>query len=181
MKSVSYLLFLFVFLLGTSCSIPVEVYQGRDDSYFQPELTYAFQALDIDNQTDLEPYQPHLDLLRSEVSRELEIRGLRKSDTPDLLVNIGIVLTEEEATRETTIQEAPLYQGQRNYQWKSEEIVYSVYKQGALVIDLIDKETSELVWKAAGTRVLPKSLDKRARLIEESVQNIFKKFPLKPS
>ncbi len=181
MKSIVYCIFGMVILIPTSCSTPVEVYQGRDDSYFHSGLTYDFQAVDIDNQTDLVPYQPHLELLQSEISRELEARGLRQSPSPDLLVNIGIVLTEEEATRETTIQEAPLYQGQRNYQWKSEEVVYDVYKQGALVIDLVDRETSELVWKGAGTRVLPKKLDKRAQLIEESVQTIFKKFPLKAS
>jgi hypothetical protein len=181
MKSILFGFFGVALFMGTSCSTPVEVYQGRDDAYFQAGLTYDFQAVDIDNQTDLVPYQPHLELLQSEISRELEARGLRRSSSPDLLVNIGIVLTEEEATRETTIQEAPIYQGQRNYQWKSEEVVYDVYKQGVLVIDLIDRETSELVWKGAGTRVLPKKLDKRARLIEESVRTIFKKFPLKAS
>ncbi len=168
-------------LMCFTCKAPVEVYQGETDAYFKERKSFNFMEVNIDNQTDLEPYQPNLDLLKASITKELEARGYTQSTNPDLLVNIGIVITEEEATRETNIREAPIYTGQRNYKWQSEEVVYDVYKKGSMVIDLIDSQTKELVWKGAGSRVIPKNVEKRAKIIRENVEVVFKKFPVQPS
>src|SRR5687768_9005719 len=52
----------------------------------------------------IEPqYQNNLKLLQEEITKQLGQRGLTlTADSPDLLVNIGIVVTEKVQTRETS-------------------------------------------------------------------------------
>ena len=68
-------------------------------------------------------YQENLKLLQEEITKQLGLRGLTLSgESPDMLVNIGIVVNEKVQTRETNFAnpaDRTAYMGQRNYSWQS--------------------------------------------------------------
>jgi hypothetical protein len=68
--------------------------------------------------------------------------------------------------------------GQRNYAWKSEEVVVGIYKQGAVTLHLVDAAQNTLVWKATVHDVLPSNVSKLAELAQTGMKVLFQKFPV---
>ena len=66
-------------------------------------MNQAFFTMNIDNKTVLEPEKANLELLLNEIKKEMIARNYTRTDNPELKINIGIVVTEEAQTRETTI------------------------------------------------------------------------------
>lgn len=84
-------------------------------------------------------------------------KGLVRSDSPELMVNLSVQLQEKTQTRTTDFRTdgLPRYMGQRRYSWKSEEIEVGKYQEGTLILDVIDTKNDKLVWRSGVRGILP--------------------------
>jgi hypothetical protein len=142
--------------------------------------TFNFYDVEADGDTvihDSPGYYEEMDVLKSEIRRELESRGLSMSQQPQLLVNIGAVVEEKVQTRQTDFREAPLYIGQRRYSWKSKEVEVGRYKQGTVTVHLIDRESNNLVWRGVAEGVIPKNQEKLRNTIKTGIEKMFERIP----
>ncbi len=172
MRTVIFFAAIFLFA-GCSPKIDARVAEDTDFSKYR---TFDFHDTEVDNQTD-KVNPGGMEALKTAIERELNAWGIQRSSTPNMLFNIGVVVTEKEQTRETTIQEAPVYMGQRSYHWESEEVVVDTYEQGTLVLKAFVPETNTMLWQASGDSILPKKVEKISKNLDEGVANLFKTFP----
>ena len=118
--------------------------------------------------------------LKRAVTRELEARGFRKADQPDLWVNIALVTQQRVQTREANYRTdgAPYYIGQRNYHWQATDIPVGTYQEGTATIDLVDAARKELVWQGTTTSILSRTPSRSAKQIDKGVEEVFARFPV---
>ena len=55
------------------------------------------------------------------------------------------------------------------------------YKVGTLIIDVIDAQTKNLVWRGAATDTLASKPDKNIKALDKNVQKMFQHFPPSPN
>jgi hypothetical protein len=146
-----------------------------EDFHLSRYTTFDFFELEASGDT-ARNFSRNVGLLRQAITRELESKGLEKTSvSPDLLVNIGIVVEEKVQTRETTIREAPIYIGQRRYRWESEEVEVGRYREGTVTVDLVDRAENKMVWKGVVESVIPQKQEKLQERIDEGVEALFEK------
>ncbi len=176
-----------ILLIGAiaGCS-PYRIVRNQQDKS-ATWLTYRTFAFVDTSRLDPVPsiaYQAAVRQVRQAIDAELMTNGYRQiSDAqanPDLLVNIGVVVNEKTQTRQTTINEAPRYMGQRRYNWQSQEVPVGTYKEGTLNVHIIDSKQNALVWDAAVSGVFRKK-GITPEQINEAVREVFSKFPGKRS
>ena len=154
-------------------------YNKSENVDFSKYKTYKIYSLEIKNSPEFEPKKAGLNLLLLEITKQMNARGYKKvTENPDLLINIGVAITEEVQTRETDIRDAPMYIGQRNYKWESEEIVVRKYSEGTVTLDLVDTNKEDMIWQAVSSGILSKKREKNNTKIEKSLQKLFKKYPI---
>jgi hypothetical protein len=120
------------------------------------------------------------------ITREMEMRGYKKSNDPDLLVNFNAILQEKTDVRTTP---APSYGGGYygyrggfydpwgGYGYGTETHV-SQYTEGTFNIDLVDARKKKLVWEAVGTgRISQKMLEELEERVNAGVPKFFAKYP----
>jgi hypothetical protein len=155
-------------------------YDKSNEMDFGSYKTYKINKLDVKTYPEFEPKKEGLNTLVFEIEKQMNGLGFSQAvtDAPDLLLNIGVVITPVERTRETGLRDAPLYGGQRNYHWEREEVVFYKYAEGAVTLDLVDVEKNELIWQVVSKDALEKKREKNKKKIEKAVKKIFKKFPV---
>lgn len=139
--------------------------------------TFDFLDFDMKVLVDVDRRPENVDHLKAAITRELEAKGLSQSDTPDLLVNIGVLVEEKIQTRETSAREMQ-YMGQRNYTWQVEEIPIGTYNEGTITIDLVDASQNKRVWEGVASSVLLKNNTKMQKRIDQGVKKAFKKLKM---
>lgn len=164
---------LFLLLLGVSCS-SVRVNSDYDKKVdFSQFKTYAFYKTGIDKVeiSDLDKKR----ILRS-IDEEMVGKGLTKSETPDLLININ-------TKAEKNINVNQFYAGY-GYGWGYGWNPYwggltsiSTSNEGILTIDLIDAKKKELIWQGEGTGYLTQNTDKKDENIKCFVSKILALYP----
>ncbi|TPE42813.1 DUF4136 domain-containing protein [Pontibacter mangrovi] len=167
-------------LLVLSCS-PVRVLDTKAEEDFKLSNYRTFGFFDLETSGDtLQQYIGQLDFLKQEIAKQLEQRGLQRTDqNPDLKINLGIVVAEEVQTRQTNIlTDPPYYMGQRRYTWKTEEVVVDRYKKGTLSVHLVDNAQNKLVWQGAAEGVIPDdNTSKLQERIVKGVQKLMEQIP----
>lgn len=160
-------------LLG-ACS-PVRILNVYKADGFSLADYKTFDFYKVDASGELSPsYLDRVELIKAELARHLGQRGLQQTaSSPDLLLNIGIVVEEKEQTRETTIMDAPRYIGQRNYHWESEEVVVNRYKEGTVTVHFVDRKTNRLVCEGIASAVVVEKDAAVRKNITEGVQKLF--------
>jgi hypothetical protein len=118
--------------------------------------------------------------LKRAVINELDARGFRQADNPDLWVNIGLVTQEKVQTRPADFRTdgAPYYIGQRNYHWQATDIAVGSYQAGTATIELVDAKRKELVWQGTTTSVLSRTPRRASKQIDKGVADVFARFPV---
>ncbi len=171
MKTLSLIL---IVLIAFSCSgiriLNSESNQGFKLSNYK---TYNFYKLQVSGDTTAN-FTANAELLKKEIEKQLMLKGLLLSNVePGLRINIGIVVQEKIQTRETSLQDAPRYIGQRNYSWKSEEIEVGRYKEGTVTVHLVDPTNNTLMWKGAVEGALPSNKSKLPSTIKKGMEKLF--------
>lgn len=167
-------------LCVAACRPPVNVLnaEASEDFNLSDYQTFDFYEVDIDNDSVSQAYMDRVEILKSEITEKFTELGLTQSPSdPDLLVNLGIVVEDKVQTRETTIQEAPIYIGQRRYHWEREEVVVGRYQEGMVSVHLVDRAKNELVWEGEAEGIVPDDNDKLRRRIDQGVDELFSRIP----
>lgn len=118
------------------------------------------------------------DDIRSAVEKQLNRYGLHAcNETPDLMLHYHVVVKNEVLyIRDWWCDE----ESWRRY-GHCNRIRPLDYKEGTLIIDLIDAKTGVQVWRGAATGVLENMTPEQAEVrIYDAVRLIFKKYPEKP-
>ena len=169
-------------LIVYSGCIPVKL----DSHYTDPEAdfsqykTFDFYDLSFDSFDKRPPRQESANLLKSSIENELKNRGYKLEENPDIIINIGAVVSQEVQTREANIRtDGMRYMGQRNYSWSADEIEVRRYDVGTVTLDLVDSNKKELIWQAVIEGTIHKKDEKIQKSIEKAVKVAFEKFPIK--
>lgn len=142
--------------------------------------TYKFMDAIARNDSAFQNSGSNIFDLKRAVTRELEARGFRQAEQPDLWVNIALVTQQRVQTREANYRTdgAPYYIGQRNYHWQATDIPVGTYQEGTATIDLVDAARKELVWQGTTTAILSRTPSRSAKQIDKGVEDVFARFPV---
>ncbi len=118
------------------------------------------------------------DDVRGAVEQQLGRYGMHLcQDNPDLMLHYHVVIKNEVLyVRDWWCDE----ENWRQY-GHCNRVRPVQYREGTLIVDMIDAKTGEQVWRGAATGVLENMTPEQAEpRIYEAVRRIFKKFPQKP-
>ena len=171
-------LIIFICILSFGCSgVSIKNVQKADSFTISKYKTFGFFTVDASGDALGKNYSDNLELLKKAVTKQFETKGLSlAADNPDIMVNIGIVVSQEVQTRETSFSnpgDRTAYMGQRNYSWHTQEVVVGTYKQGSVTLDLVDHASGKLVWQGTATSVVPENQKNVPALIEEGMAKLF--------
>jgi hypothetical protein len=113
--------------------------------------------------------------IHNSVDYEMEQRGITMSDDPDLLVVYHLGTQEKIQVTDWGYRYSDYYWG-----YGGRQIDVHQFTEGSLVIDLIDAETKNLVWRATGTGVVDqeqKSPDEMQSRADKVINKIMESFP----
>lgn len=179
MKYLLQLLFLLSLVACASEQVQYATPQANVD--FRAYKTFNFMDVTARNNSAFERPGTGMETLKQAIAREMTRRGYQQSDTPDLLVNIGVVTQEKVQTRQTTLmQDAPRYIGQRNYHWHSQEVPVNRYEEGTATVEVVDAFRKELIWEGSVKSVLTRDASKLTKRINDAVEALFNKYPVEP-
>ena len=139
-------------------SIVSNTIPGTDFRAFETYNFFSQLGTDRSNGTRT----PVSSVLMAAMENELEARGLRKSDAPDLLVDFNVWSEDRVNIRSTpthtTVHRSHWHRGWST--WPTYNTTVRQYTEGSLLIDLIDPRNGTLVAEAAATqRISDNSLD----------------------
>ena len=112
--------------------------------------------------------------LESAVETELVRKGLQRSEAPDLLVAVHPAVRDR-----VNVTDWGYGYGEAGYDWEERDVEAYPYREGTLVLDLVDARTKQLVWRGTASTPLdetaaasPEKLERElgavvARLLEE--------------
>jgi hypothetical protein len=176
MKAIKIIPVLFLFILS-SCGPSINVYSDFERSTdFSQYKTYAFHKKSIDKVqiSDLDKKR-----ILQAIDYELGKKGMTKSETPDLLINIF--------TKEREEVDVNQYYNGWGYGWRGYGYGYPYYwggypyvstsVEGTLFIDFIDTKKNELVWQGEGVGYLTQDRSKKEAVINEFVAKILMQYP----
>lgn len=172
-----YYVWLLALSLGlTSCS-PFQVKSDyAETANFSNYKTYKLRIDDL-NLNDIDK-----DRVLNEVSKQLQMKGLKVSDSPDLIVNL-----KANHKKITDIQGGSPYGmyggfgyggfGYGGFGFGMNRTFSSNYNQGSLVVDLVDAQSQKLVWQGTGTGISVDSPRSKQKQIPEIVADIMANYP----
>ena len=161
-----------------ACS-PVRVVssEAKEDVDFASYSTFNFMDISLKNDSLDVASIPEIDQLKEAIASQMEALGYTQSESPDLWVNIGLIVEEKVQTRETNIRDAPIYIGQRRYHWESEEVVVGEYEQGTVTVDIIDAQANERIWEGVAAGTITDNAARMEARINEAMEILFNRYP----
>ena len=137
----------FALLLAGCASAPRVTTHTNPAANFSAFATYNFmQPLSTDRSGVQTPMSA---MLVQAMSAELENRGFKRSNNPDLLINFFVVTEERMDVRQ--VPSAGSFHGYRRNRyrtWPSYRTEVRQYTQGTLAIDVVDAAGNMLAWEA---------------------------------
>ncbi|MCK9995128.1 MAG: DUF4136 domain-containing protein [Candidatus Krumholzibacteria bacterium] len=113
--------------------------------------------------------------VHNSVEFEMQERGITMSDNPDLLVVYHIGTQEQIQVTDWGYRYSDYYWG-----YGGRQIDVYQFTEGSLVIDLIDAETQNLIWRGTGTGVVDESQKSPEEMQDQAnqvINKIMKSFP----
>jgi hypothetical protein len=172
-----------ILLLLAGCATTPNIFTNTDPSAdFSTYHTYGF---DPQLSTDRAGYGSLLSqYLKTAVTREMESRGYRTAENPDLVVNFFVNTQEKIRTRTTPT--AGGYYGYRGYDtwggygmgYGGSETTVTQFTEGTLTVDMVDNAKRQLVWEANLVgRITKKVRENLEPTINQAVMEIFAQYP----
>lgn len=169
-----------IFTICVACSsVNIKGVSKEDDFAIAKYKTFSFFEVITEGNAIGPNAEANLKLLKEAIAKEMSAKGLTlMGDNPDLLVNIGIVVAEQVQTRETSFTQPgdrTYYMNQRNYSWQSQEVEVGKYREGTVIVHLVDRVQNKLVWQGSAESVLPEKQKNVPAVIEEAMKKLFEK------
>jgi hypothetical protein len=170
--------FLTLVLLVSSACVGPDVQTDFDPSAnFQKFRTYAFAELTDLNKGGILDNSLLRKRLDQMVGQQLRNKGLQQvagSQIPDLLVHYWVGVQEKQQIQST----GPA--GPGAYRWGGGYgggVTTYEYKEGTLVLDLVEATKKELVWRATIIAVLGSSSEENMELANKAIKKAFEQYP----
>ena len=175
------------FLLA-SCSSGPQIQSDYDHTVdFSQYKTYGFfNPLGIENPSYSSIYGS---IFRDAISKELESRGYRQSDNPDLMVNVSARMQDK--TKVTTTSDPYMgggYYGYRRghygawggYGYGTQTHV-SNYTEGTVNVDIVDRNLKRMVWEGVAVgRLKENNTSEQTRAnIYSGITEMFSAYPFR--
>jgi hypothetical protein len=144
--------------------------------------TYGFVAQAATDSGDFKSLSTQI--MQNAAARQMESRGYKRSDNPDLVINFKGKLEEKVDVESTP---APYYGPGWGYGgwygapwggWGGTEVTTRRYNVGTLVMDVVDREKRQVVFQGGVQDVVTKKmLENREAAINAAVDHIFSRYP----
>ena len=167
-------------LMG-ACSPEIQVRTDFDPDY---DL-WTYKTFDWGKKVDIEEglnplhYNELNDKrIKSAVQTQLTARGYQLSEKdPDLLLHYHIIVADK-----SVVTPQPYGYNYSDYWLRMETNIYT-YREGTLILDLMDSRTHNLIWRGWAVSAVESQYDREEidRLINKVVGRIFREFPNKNS
>ena len=175
-------------LLLTACASKPTIETDYDRTIdFSQYRTYAFfNPMGIENPNYSSIYGS---IFRNAISREMESRGYRKSDNPDLLINVSGRLQDK--TKVTTTSDPYMAGGYYGYRrgrygaWGGygygTTTHVSNYTEGTVNVDMVDRAQKRMVWEGVAVgRVKEDRTNEETRAnINAGIKEMFAGYPFR--
>ena len=169
---------LFICFLLITC-IPVRITTEKvDDATFLGYETYNFYEIEFQRYDSLPYTKESMDFLLEEIRDQMFNKGFELADDPDLYLNIGVVVKQQEQSRETDPRFDMNYIGQRTYHWERKEVITGTYEEGAITIDFVDADNNRLIWQGTAVGILTNDIEKMRKRASYAIEKIFAKMPI---
>lgn len=112
-------------------------------------------------------------LIRSSLDAALQAHGLKRVDrSPDLFVASHVTRSDQQTI---TVQNY----GDRSYQsgWGLSEHGEQDIPVGTLIVDLVDAQSKQLVWRGTGTATLSSKMSRNEKKLNKVLAKMFREFP----
>ena len=185
-----YLVALFSLLLSACSTVKVSTdYDQSADFAALKSFNWLPESSKIENESAYLNNRIMDVRLTKAIDKQLVAQGFEFSTSPDFYVNYNI--TSEKKTNIRTYDNYSGYgpswgwgvgYGHRGMSLSAHtETRIDEYQQGSLIVDVIDPESLELIWRGIGSKRLPESTDaaEMDELVAEVVKSILVKFPPK--
>ncbi len=120
-------------------------------------------------------------LIGSAIAKEMDKRGYNQTLSPDLIVKVMVISREKEAAMVTRHNDFYWGSSTYNYGWGIgtgiNKVSYNTYKEGTLVIDIIDKENKLLVWQGIATGAFKGSDKRKEKDLNNMIAKVFRTMP----
>jgi hypothetical protein len=139
-------------LLAACASGPSIVSNTNPGTDFRAFKTYNFfSQLGTDRSNGVRT--PTSSVLMASMAREMELRGLSKSDSPDLLIDFNVWAQDRVDIRSTPSHSVHRSHWNRGFStWPTYTTRVRQYTEGSLLIDLIDPRAGTLVAEAVASQ-----------------------------
>jgi hypothetical protein len=176
---ITVLALLSIFLFG--CGTSYKILKPKKEEGFKLADYPTFGFFDIEAQGDTIPesFEKNIGTIKKAISENLQKRGLDEARDPGLKINIATSVKEQIQTRQTDFRTdgLPRYMGQRRYSWKSEEVPVGKYRQGALMIDIVDAANNKMVWQGGVEGVIPEKSQNFDQDVNKAITDIIARIP----
>ena len=169
---VGFLSLIFLFVI-TSCGSTVSVTNDFDKSIdFKKYKTFSFYHL----KTTGEISKLNADRVVNAIILEMKGKGyVEDKNNPDLLINAVTVLQEKEAT---TVSSTNYYGYGYGYPvGNSVDVNTYNYKDGTIMVDILDAKTEKLIWEGTGTSEITSKVQEPERAIGYAISKILASYP----
>jgi hypothetical protein len=116
--------------------------------------------------------------VRVAIKAELTKKGLSEVPSDGDIDVVAVATTRERPTLET------FYNDLGGWYWQgfgeATTTVHS-YREGTLIVDLLDASTKKLIWRGSATDTLSEKAEKNTQKLEKAVDKMFSQFPPKTS
>ncbi|TFH39541.1 MAG: DUF4136 domain-containing protein [Bacteroidia bacterium] len=147
--------------------------QADFTKYKTYQLSKETMSMDV-NQLDR-------DRIVAAVENQMTAEGFKKSDTPDVIINVHIKTAQEVSATATTTGGGYGYGYRYGYAggFSTTQVSYNEYTVGTMFISMVDMSMEKIVWQGVGTKTLAEnaSADKKESNINYAVKAIFESYP----
>ncbi len=180
-NSKSVLLFTLFAILLTACGPTLKVTSDYDkDANFTGYKSFNFYNLKTTGSVS----QLNADRIVNAIKAELISKGYKENSvSPDLMVNAVTILKDKQSVSATTnyYGYGGLY---RPYSYWGGGMAYGTtsvntynYKDGSLVVDIVDAKSNKMVWQGTGNSEIDKAPKDPTEVINKAVTKIMESFP----
>ena len=179
MKKIILSILILPFILGGCSTLRVSSDYDREID-FSLYNTYNFTK----KVEDLPINQLNKNRLIDAISREMEAEGFSKSDNPDILLDINVLIDKKRnATTYTDHFGGGFYTYPYPYRWgggfTTTQVYVNEYLEGTVFIDFIDIKENQLIWQGRGVGTLEPEATNKEERINRAVKKIFSLYPPK--
>lgn len=176
-----FFLFMLLALATFGCSRKIHI-EREPNIAIEQYRTYAWNTLEVSNASH--PFYRSVELnqvIIREIDKVLAKKGFRRNiGNPDFLVDFHIFVEEQKF--QNLVCGAGFYRGERYLPDLSQRMYCETpeivnYDDGTLIIDIVDSDTRQLVWRGATNEIIDNP-NYAADVFRKKAKSILRKFPV---